>query len=84
MDHLAKQIEAIVLVVHRRNGGNLTCLDFNLRFLDQSLGLDSLDLAEIMVEVERQFHFCPFDSPTPPRTWTDLLAALRLTHEETI
>ena len=66
----------MVLNVHRRNGGQLTHLDLNLRLLDPVLGLDSLDLAEIVVAVEKQFHFSPFESPTPPLSWADLVRQL--------
>lgn len=66
----------LVLAVHRRNGGQLTALDTSLRLLDPALKLDSLDLAEIMVAVERETGRSPFDAPTPPRTWDDLLRAV--------
>jgi hypothetical protein len=65
-------LEAIVLAVHRRNGGTRSTLDLSLRLLDPALRLDSLDLAEIMVAVEREFGISPFDAPVPPRTWGEL------------
>lgn len=73
MSDAASQIEEIVLGVHRRNGGARMRLDFGLRLLDPSLSLDSLDLAEISVSIERRFHCAPFDATVPPRTWVDLL-----------
>jgi len=69
----AAALAALVLGVHRRNGGALATLDFSRRLLDPALKLDSLDLAEIMVAVEREFGVSPFDAPTPPRTWGDLV-----------
>ncbi len=69
---IARRIESIVLNVHRRNGGTLAKLDFNLRLLDSSLLLDSLDLAEIIVSIEKEFHYSPFEAPQPPRTWSEL------------
>ncbi|MBK9137239.1 MAG: acyl carrier protein [Verrucomicrobia bacterium] len=63
----------LVLTVHRRNGGQLQELDTNLRLLDPSLRLDSLDLAEIMVAIERETGQSPFDLAVPPRTWEDVL-----------
>jgi len=68
----AARLEALVLSVHRRNGGTLGALDLSLRLLDPALKLDSLDLAEIMVAVERELGVSPFDALTPPRTWGDL------------
>jgi hypothetical protein len=67
-----KNIEGYVLPVHRRNGGTLAKLDPNFRLLEPGLCLDSLDLAEIMACIEREFGFSPFDSPEPPRSWGDL------------
>ncbi len=72
MSSTARQIEAFVLTVHRRNGGALARLDFQLKLLDPVLGLDSLDLAEIMVAIERQFGKSPFDAAISPRTWADI------------
>lgn len=70
------RIQVLVLAVHRRNGGPLERLDFGLRLLDPALGIDSLDLAEIMVGVEREFGRSPFDAVRAPRTWEELAAAL--------
>lgn len=71
------RIEALVLAVHRRNGGSLDRLDFGLRLLDPALGLDSLDLAEVVVNLERVFGRSPFDAAVPPRTWADLAGVLQ-------
>jgi len=68
----AMRLADMVLAVHRRNGGSLDALDFSLRLLDPTLKLDSLDLAEIMVAVEREFGVSPFDAPSPPQTWGEL------------
>ncbi len=67
------RIEAIVMAVHHRNGGGLDKLDLGLSLLDPILGLDSLDLAEIMVGIERETGHSPFDKPEPPRTWLDVV-----------
>ena len=76
METTAPQVERLVLNVHQRNGGKLDHLDFNLRLLDPSLVLDSLDIAEIVVAIEKQFSYSPFDASPPPRTWAELLAQL--------
>ena len=65
-------LQELVLVIHRRNGGTLNSLDLNLRLLDPSLKIDSLDLAEIMAAIEMRFGRSPFDDPNPPRTWGDI------------
>lgn len=76
MDLISARVEGIVLSVHRRNGGCLERLDFNLRLLDPALGLDSLDLAEIVASIEKTCNGSPFDSPSPPRTWAELIMQL--------
>jgi hypothetical protein len=70
------RIAELVLQVHRRNGGALTSLDPTWRLLDPQLRLDSLDLAELMVAIEREFRSSPFDAPKPPRTWGEVAAAV--------
>jgi acyl carrier protein len=74
---LSAQIENIVLGIHRRNRGSLSKLDFNLPLLAPVLGLDSLDLAEIVVAIERRFGVSPLESPQPPRTWLELQRQLQ-------
>lgn len=69
-------IADLVLAVHRRNGGTLDRLPPGCRLLDPALRLDSLDLAEVMVAVERRFGCSPFDSPRPPRTWDEVAAVV--------
>jgi hypothetical protein len=71
------ELEKIVLTVHRRNGGLLTKLEPHWRLLEPELRLDSMDLAEIMVAVEKEYGVAPFDAPQPPRTWEDILRLLR-------
>ena len=48
-------------------------LNFDLSLLDWTLHLDSLDLAEILVGIERELGISPFESPSVPRTWRDIL-----------
>lgn len=65
------RLSALVLGVHRRNGGSQSVLRFDQRLLDPALILDSLDLAEIMAAVEREFGVSPFEG-TAPRTWGEV------------
>jgi acyl carrier protein len=73
MTETERKLADIVLAVHRRNGGDLTELDFDLALLAPELGLDSMDLAEIMVAVEREFGVDPFGGDAPPRTWREVV-----------
>jgi acyl carrier protein len=75
-DTISREIESLVLAVHWRNGGKLSELDWNWRLLEPALGIDSLDLAEIVVALERRFQVSLFDLPKPPRTWADVRAAV--------
>ena len=72
------RIAEIVLQVHRRNGGGLATLDPTWRLLEPQLCLDSLDLAELMVAIEREFGCSPFDAPKPPRTWGEVGMAVAM------
>ena len=69
-------LEQLVLKVHRRNGGTRIALDFETELLGPELGLDSLDLAEVMVEVERRYGVSPFEQTKPPRVWKDVVDLL--------
>lgn len=69
MPDIKAVIEKAVLAVHRRNGGSLSSLNLDLPLLDSSLLIDSLDLAEIIVALEKDLGKSPFDAPAPPRTW---------------
>jgi acyl carrier protein len=73
MSDVASRLEQLVLAVHHRNGGELEKLTFSSRLLDPALRLDSLDLAEIMVGIEKELGVSPFESDTPPRTWADVV-----------
>ena len=76
MGKRASTIESLVLAVHRRNGGSMEALDPSLRLLDPVLGIDSLDLAEIMAEIEKKWGVSPFNSSVPPVCWADVAALL--------
>ena len=74
-DDVLVRLSERVLGIHRRNGGTLEVLDPSWSLLDPRLGLDSLDLAEVMASVERDFGVYPFEnSGRPPKTWEDLLS----------
>ncbi|MCP5519046.1 MAG: acyl carrier protein [Verrucomicrobiales bacterium] len=76
MKEHAERLTQLVLKVHRRNGGKLTVLDLDRPLQAPEFNLDSMDLAEIMVAVEREFSVEPFNAPSPPRTWRDLLTLI--------
>jgi hypothetical protein len=77
MPTIARRIELVVLSVHRLNGGTLGKLDFNYRLLEPTLNLEPFDLAELMIAVERAFHFSLLEAQKPPRTWGDLVVQLQ-------
>jgi hypothetical protein len=54
----------------------MTSLDFALRLMDPSLKLDSMDLAEIVAELERQDGWSPMDRRVRPTTWGDFAGLL--------
>lgn len=65
-------LEDLILAIHHRNGGQLKSVDFSRPLLDPVFCLDSLDLAEIMAEIEKLCLKSPFDAPETPRTWQDI------------
>ena len=65
-----------VLAIHRRNGGALTSVDLRHRLLEPALGLDSLDLAEVMAGIETRFRVSVFDG-SAPRTWADICSVIQ-------
>ena len=76
-ERIPSELERLVLSVHQRNGGRLAALDWQWRLLEPVLGLDSLDLAEIMVGIERQYGISPFETSTPPKTWGEVVEVLQ-------
>ncbi|MCF7708271.1 MAG: hypothetical protein K9N52_05170 [Verrucomicrobia bacterium] len=69
-------ITSLVLKIHKRNGGVLRDFSLDMRLMESALMIDSLDMAEIMVEVEREFGISPFDQLEPPRTWRELIGLI--------
>ena len=69
------RVIALVIGVHRRNGGTLKELNLSLRLMDPGLGIDSLDLAEIVASLEREFGIALFDR-TIPQTWGGVVRVL--------
>ncbi|MCL5097699.1 MAG: hypothetical protein M1608_09260 [Candidatus Omnitrophica bacterium] len=78
MVNIQARIEGYVLAVHRRNGGTMKQLNPSHRLLEPSLLLDSLDLAEIMVAIEKEFGDSPFETDSPPRTWEEVAERLEV------
>jgi acyl carrier protein len=72
---IRSRLSSLVLGVHRRNGGTLPHLDFAARLLDPTLLLDSLDLAEVMAAIQKDFGVSPFEG-SPPRTWNDVATTI--------
>ncbi len=66
-----------VLAIHHRNGGTLQVLDLEWRLLEPALGLDSLDLAEVIAGIEREYGVSVFDHAAP-RTWRNVVEAVKI------
>lgn len=80
MNDSSQRLENLILKIHHRNGGSPVRLDWQGRLLDPRLALDSLDLAEIFVAVEKEFGFSPFNTGSPPKTWADVAGQIK-THQ---
>ncbi len=81
-EQVARRVEEIVLAIHRRNGGTLEQLPWDAPLLARELRLDSLDLAEVMAAVEKEFGVSPFDQERPPRTWRELVTCILQARKE--
>jgi acyl carrier protein len=80
-DQIEQRVAALTLGIHRRNGGKLSVLLPEQKLLDPSLGLDSLDLAEVMAALEREFGVSPFEQAAP-RTWGEIIDAIQRGYSE--
>lgn len=76
LELVEERVSTWVLGIHRRNGGELEALDWRWRLLEPRLRLDSLDLAEVMASVEKEFGVSPFERGAPG-TWGEVVAAVR-------
>ena len=83
MNRKKERLESIVMKIHFRNGGGPVDMDWTSRLLSGALILDSLDLAEVVVRVEKEFGVKPFDGERPPRTWMELLEVVEGLKQET-
>lgn len=72
---IEQRVAALALGIHHRNGGKLSALQPERKLLDPDLGLDSLDLAEVMAALEREFGVSPFEHGAP-RTWGEVIEAI--------
>lgn len=75
-EEAVRRLEGLVLAVHRRHGGVLDAVPWEAPLLGGPVGLDSLDLAEVMVAVERELGVEPFAVADPPRTWAEVRAVV--------
>jgi acyl carrier protein len=70
-------IEQKVMNIHRRNGGSVEALDFSERLLQGTIGLDSIDLAEVIAELESKFCISIFeDRDSAPLTWQAIVGII--------
>lgn len=67
-------LRELLLSIHIRNGGERIEVDLTQPILGGELKLDSLDVAEVAIEIERRGHRSPFARNSVPRTWIDVCA----------
>jgi acyl carrier protein len=81
MERCAK-LQSVVLLVHHRNGGSLPSIDLSLPLMHPVFQIDSLDLAEIVAAIEKEFGIYPFESANPPKTWGDICDRIEAAAEQ--
>lgn len=72
-DKVEKFVSTKVLSVHQRNGGMMKQLDINLPLRDETLLLDSLDIAEIVAEIEREYRVNLFEDDANIICWNHIV-----------
>lgn len=69
----SRVLHELVLGIHRRNGGTEHEMDPGAPLIGGALGLNSLDLAEVVVVIERRFGLVLFGQGRHPENWQDVL-----------
>jgi acyl carrier protein len=65
-----------VFLICGRNGFVLDNFNFTLPLLNSALPIDSLDLAEILSDVESEFNVSIFENDSPPSTWNEIVTSI--------
>ena len=65
-DAILKTVLEAMAEIFKNKGADVPSIDSETK-LDQTLGLDSMDFAELVVRLEQAFGFDPFSTGTPPR-----------------
>lgn len=76
MSEVETYIAAMVMELHQRNQGTLKTLDFQMRLQEDGLLVDSMDLAEMVARIHRDFGVLIFEQSRLPTTWADVLQIL--------
>ena len=63
-------------IVERSGCERVSPIDLNSEFLSEDLGLDSIDLAEVVATLETRFGVSVFSSNTSPKTWEELVGVI--------
>ena len=66
-------IENLILRIHKRNGGSLNSLNYDLELMHPTLGLDSMDMAEVVATIQRDYGVMLFEGNNNPKTWDDVV-----------
>lgn len=71
---ISQLFEAKLLQIVRRYNEDAHAFDMSASVFDHTLGMDSLDLAEVFSWIEHQFGDSPLDGQGPQfETWNDLV-----------
>jgi acyl carrier protein len=71
------EILRLVNIIHFRNGKELIdSMEFRAAFLDSEIGLNSLDLAEILTSLESCYGHEIMEVDPIPKTWDSLVSAI--------
>ena len=66
-------IENLILRIHKRNGGSLNSLNYDLELTHPTLGLDSMDMAEVVATIQRDYGVMLFEGNNNPKTWNEVI-----------
>ncbi len=81
-ERIRRQIESCVREIQRRNGNSRVRLRPAMRLQDPQLGLDSLDIAEVFVWIEKTYGVASGDAKGFPHTWRDVISAITMHQQE--
>lgn len=76
MNNGKRYLEDLVIRIHRRNSGLERVLDLSEPILSGKYQVDSMDLAEIVATIQKDFGLTLFEDNKFPRVWGDVVEIL--------